>query len=183
MDKGKRMDASHNGKLRIEWQNNRILVSDGSHNLLLLGERADGSIGYDLAPTGIEVTTASLAQLVASDRLRTFTIAVTNTVLVTRTGGNDSGHVDVDTGALGAPMFLCTVRSPAASPSFRFQTPYTTFNTSGTDSGKILAEKRALYDPTTGVVRFFVDATSLYPSFGSDETWEFQYFLMYQNIP
>lgn len=182
-EQGKKIISAHDGKLRLELQNNRLLIFDGENNLGFIGVRDDGSIGYDFAPAGVEVLTAAVSQLVASDRLRTFTIAVTDTVQATRLGGNDSGYVDVDTGALGAPMFFSTVRAPAASPSFRHQTPFLTYYTGGSDSGKIIGNKRSLYDPSTGVIRFFVEATSLNPSYGSNETWEFQYFLLYQNIP
>lgn len=182
-EKGGQVDSVQSGRFRIEKNRNRVLVSDGSTNLLLLGERLDGTIGYDLAPVGVEVLTAPLSQLVASDRFKTFTIAESNTVTVTRLASHDSGSQTVSVSSLGAPMFFATWHYTSASPNYTQQTPFYLFNTSGTDSGKVTGSRRALYDPDTGLITFIVDASSIAPNYAITEVIEFQYFLLYQNIP
>jgi hypothetical protein len=181
---GGKVQNSQSGKLRLDYQNGRLVVLDDDNNFIgLLGLRDDGTIGYDFAPPGTDVRTAGLGDLIASSRFPGFTIAAEGTVTVTRASNNSLGAQNLATGVLGAPMFFCTTKAPAASPTLVFPTPYTVFYTAGADSGKILSNRRALYDPSTGVIRFIVEDTTVNLDHATAETWEFSYFLLYQNIP
>lgn len=181
---GGRLRPDPGAKIWLDQASGKLVLVDSDNNIIArLGFRPDGTIGFEMVPPGKDVRTADPVDFIVNSAFPTFTIADTNTQLVSRAASADSGSADVETGVLGAPMFFSTVRSPVGSPSFRHQTPFISYNTSGADSGKLIGNKRALYDPSTGVVRFFVEATTLHPSFATAETWEFQYFLMYQNIP
>lgn len=172
------------GRIRLDQAAGRLVVVDNSRNIIAeLGFDERGRVSFRMVPVGKDIRTAVGKDFIINSDFPTLTVAATDTVKVSRAASADQGFTDVGTGVLGAPMFMCTVRNPAGSPSFRQQTPFTVYNTSGSDSGKIITSKRALYDPSTGVIRFFVESSSINPSYATSESWEFQYFLLYQNIP
>lgn len=172
------------GRIRLDQANGRLVVVDASKNIIAeLGFDENGRNSFRMVPVGKDVRTAAAKEFIVDSTKQTLTIANSDKIKVSRAASTDQGFSDVATGVLGAPMFLATVRNPAGSPSFSQQTPFPVFATSGTDSGKIITNKRALYDPSTGVVRFFVESTTINPAHATAETWEFQYFLLYQNIP
>lgn len=180
---GKRQDSVRDGKLRIEYGNNRIIIQDETHNRFVVGSNASGDIIAKLSKAGFDVLNTSESNMIWSSESPSFMIAEADTVSVTRTGGTDSGSEDVVTSVLDAEAFIAFWYVPGASPEFKQQTPAVLFNTSGADSGKIIGARRALYDPSVGVVRFFVDATTIHPTYNSNETIEFSYFLLHQSIP
>jgi hypothetical protein len=184
MDKGGAPSTGgNNGRLRVEPSNNRAIYNDGTSDTILIGIRPDGLEGIFVAPHGLDVKTLAIGKMIMSSLAITLSIAVSSVVRVTRVGGSDSAYKDVPTNSLGATTFICTVRNPGGSPSFKHQTPFISSNSSGADAGKITANRRVLYDPTNGVMRFFVESTTIDPNYGTTETWEFQYLLLYQNIP
>lgn len=95
MDKGKDFTSTHNGKLRIEWQNNRIIfVGDDGFNKLLIGPRSDGELAVELAQAGVNVLSATDDQLIFSSRFKSFKIVDTNVIQLTapNLAGSSSFH-------------------------------------------------------------------------------------------
>lgn len=172
------------GRIRLDQASGRLVLTDTSNNIIgMLGFNDQGAVSFSLVPPGKDVRTAAGKDFIINSAFPTMTVADADIVTVTRKASNDSNYNEVSTGVLGAPMFFCTVRAPSGSPSFRHMCPFLSYFTTGANSGKLISGKRALYDPSTGVVRFFVESTDINPSYATDETWEFQYFLLYQNIP
>lgn len=73
-ERGGQIDAVQNGRLRIEKERNRMIVNDGSTDILLAGLRLDGLIAVEVAQEGFDVKTATDDQLVFSSRFNLFKI-------------------------------------------------------------------------------------------------------------
>jgi hypothetical protein len=82
-ERGRQIGSTHNGKLRIEYQNNRIIF-DGNDGLaqLLIGLRSDGQLAVDAAPPGVDVLTAGDIDLAFSSRFKSFKIAEVGSVTI-----------------------------------------------------------------------------------------------------
>lgn len=121
----------------------------------------------------------SIQQILVPDfnRLR---VVATGVQSVTRNASNDTGSALLGVNVDQAVAFMCFVSNPSASPAYSFETPYITFNTSGADSGKVLGNKWAYYDPSVQVVKFQVNASTIHPSYASAETWVFRYYFFAQ---
>jgi len=183
-ESGEKKVEAKDGTIRLDENKNRLLSHDGSTNLLFIGQRSDGSIGWDLAPPGTEVTTADLADLIASDRFRAFTIADSDYYDLTRGAGVASVSHDIGTGIIGAPMYLSKWSYPSSSPQFMSDMPSMVAMTSGANEGKIFRSYSSRYDPTNGVIRFQIDSMpTINPAHGVAETVRFHYFILYQNLP
>ena len=68
------MSSVQNGKMRIEEGNNRLISNDGNTDILLIGQREDGSLGVDLAQEGSDVKTAPDEELIWSSKFQSFKI-------------------------------------------------------------------------------------------------------------
>ncbi len=124
---------------------------------------------------------SSSMQSSKSNFIQSLTVAYSDIIEVTRSAGIDTGTAQLATGIIGAPIFLCSVKRPGVSPELSFQTPDIGFMVSGSDAGKIIGQRRVAYDPTSGYVRFYVEATAIASNFNQSETWEFSYSLAYKN--
>lgn len=146
---------------------------------IAIGVQQDRTSRIKVATAGFDVTSATAEQLAFDSANITFRVGATDVVDVTRSASVDTGSVDVSTGSLSAPLFVCSVYNPASSPAFKFETPHFAYNTAGADSGKVTNQQTAFYDPSTGVIRFQVIATSIAGNFASVESWRFRYYLLY----
>lgn len=181
MERGKDIGAVLNGKLRIEWDNNRIIfVGDEGVRRMLIGPRADGVLAAELSAEGVDVLEADDTELIWSSRFKSFTIAQEDTIQVTRAAGDNFGAQNLPTGVIGAAAFICYVRNVTLASDTKIQAPHSEFNVT---SGVITKYNNAYYDPSSGEIWFNVVSTDVDAGNGSAETWEFSYFLLYQNIP
>lgn len=73
-ERGGQIDAVQNGRMRIEKERNRLINNDGSTDVLLIGDRGDGTIVVDLAREGFDVKTADINDLVFSSRFNLYKI-------------------------------------------------------------------------------------------------------------
>lgn len=73
-EKGGQIDSVQNGRFRIEKDRNRLISNDGTTDVLLIGDRGDGTIVVDLAREGFDVKTAEVNDLVFSSRFNLFKI-------------------------------------------------------------------------------------------------------------
>lgn len=88
---GKPMSSVQNGKIRTEDGNNRIISSDDSGtDILLIGQRNDGTLGVDLSQPGVDVKSAADEQLIWSSKFNTFKIV-------------DSGEFSINVAAINSP--------------------------------------------------------------------------------
>lgn len=149
---------------------------------VLLGRGLNGFYGVRVAPESVDVYTAADAELIFSSDWKTFKIGIAGDKDVKRAASTDTGSATVDTGILSAPSFVCFVYNPNASPTFTHQTPMIAYNLSGADSGKVTHSRRALYDPSTGTVKFIVEASDIAGDFATAETWRFRYYLLFESI-
>jgi hypothetical protein len=179
-DSGAKILKGTGGRMRFDQGSDRIVIVDRNNVIIgLMGVRPDGTVGYDFAPEGVDVTTAELAELSASSRFVGFTIADTNTIRVKREAGVNTG-IRVVTAPTEAPAFICFASIPGSSPELKHQTPHLVYTET---TGVIWGQQSAQYDPSTGTIRFQVHCTDVNPSKGTAETWDFLYFVLYQTIP
>lgn len=82
-EKGGQIDAVQDGRLRTEKERNRLIVNDGTTDILLAGLRLDGTIAVELARAGIDVKVASDDELIFSSRFNLFKIIDSDTVELT----------------------------------------------------------------------------------------------------
>ena len=106
------------------------------------------------------------------------TIGFSDTVRVKRLANTGNGVVVYDVGITNAPIFLCNVMNPSASPNFSFPIPRVVDD----GSGFVVGQQRAFYDPVVGAVKFIVEAKTSHPTYGFDETWDFTFFLLYPSL-
>jgi len=170
-------------KIIIDWNKGSIITfDDAGFARFFVGPNESNEVIVKLSQDGYDVRSATLDQLLIDSSKPNFIIAKEDTVTVIRSASSDSGYEDVESDVFNAAAFIAFWNVPGASPEFKQQTPYISFNTSGADSGKIIGGRRALYDPSTGVVRFFVDATTIHPTYSTSESIEFSYFLLNRPI-
>jgi hypothetical protein len=106
-----------------------------------------------------------------------------SSITLTRPAGSNSISGDISTGIKNAPAFLAFASIPNSSPAFVRPVLDVGYVVSGGSSpgsvnGSILRSLRCLYDPTTGVIRSFIDTTDTSPTNGIAETWTFFIFLI-----
>lgn len=82
-DTGKRMINVLGGQLRIEQNNNRLLVSKDLIDVLLLGQEDDGDIVIKLAKDGFDVKAATSDQLIMSSEFNLPKIVVDDVITLT----------------------------------------------------------------------------------------------------
>lgn len=157
-------------------------VKDASGNIVVqVGRRNDGTYGIDTAKPGYSVGTATPSQLSMSSSFDQLRVVASGSVTVTRTGGNDSGYVDVPV-PTGGGAFLAYAYRTDSTPAFRLQLPSFVYNTSGAQSGMIIGGYRALYDPNVGRARFFLDATSINANYAATESIVCLYFILSETL-
>lgn len=182
---GSSIHSVNSGNLRIDYGSNRLIVNDGHADVALFGVRNDGTIGYDLAPPGVDVKTATLAQLIASSRFDSFTIAGASTIDVTRGTSSNAVYKTVLTN-ISVPTFVAYAFKPSpvmgdpATAGFLRPVPDITYDPV---AGAIYTRLVAMYDPTSTYITFGVESTTNNPRYSTAETWRFCYFLLYQTIP
>ncbi|WP_439946516.1 hypothetical protein [Streptomyces sp. BBFR109] len=71
---GQKLTSTANGRLRIEEGNNRLISNDGTTDVLLIGDKGDGTITVDLALPGVDVKDADINDLVFSSRFNLYKI-------------------------------------------------------------------------------------------------------------
>lgn len=113
-----------------------------------------------------------------NNRLQSF--GYSNSITVTRAASTQSKSGDLSTGILNSPVYVCFAAVPLSSPAFIRSVPD---YSSDTTSGVITRVLRTLYDPTTGVVRCFVEQPTSSPTYGLAETWTFTFYLLTQTSP
>lgn len=137
MEKGKRLDSAHNGKLRIEYQNNRILlVDEAGYTRFLIGPRTDGVIAAEASQSNVDVLTATDSQLTFSSRFKSFKIVDTNVISLTSPNAAGSSTFQNVTHTLGYnPMVWAFVSfSPGGTG---FPLVYNEVELVGANTGKV----------------------------------------------
>lgn len=136
-EKGRQLASTHNGKLRFEQQNNRIIF-DGDDGLaqLLIGIRNDGQLAVDAAPPGTDVLTAADIDLSFSSRFRSFKIVDSDTISFASPNSAGTSSFHNVSHVLGYnPIVLAFVSfSPTGTG---FPLPYNDIALSGADTGKV----------------------------------------------
>lgn len=140
-ESGEKKVEAKDGTIRLDENKNRLLSHDGSTNLLFIGQRSDGSIGWDLAPPGVEVTTASPDDLTASDRFNLFKII-------------DSDVVTLDSpSSIGTSTYVNVTHTVGHNPMVW---AFASFSPTGTGRPLPYLEIE-LVAPTPGIVNYSID--------------------------
>lgn len=108
-----------------------------------------------------------------NNQLQTF--GYSNSVTVTRPASTTDNSSDVLTGIRNSPVYVCFASIPNSSPAFIRTVPEVSYSLS---SGTVEYSLRALYDPTTGVIRCFVESPSSAVIYPSAQTWTFTFYLI-----
>lgn len=114
---------------------------------------------------------SNLIANIPTDNLR---LLVTGTAAVTRAASTDTQVSLIDTGTLGANIFMCFVYYPNSSPNLILSTPHISYNV---NTGVIWERIRASYDPDTGYIRLYNECTLVNPLYASDQTWNYRYYV------
>jgi hypothetical protein len=112
-DSGQALLGTHNGELRIEYENGRLIVSDAGVDILLLGRDDEGNIVGKLSEAGVDVKTAPESQLIWSSTKKTFEVLeVINTPFSLTSGGVNPSSATVDAvhNQSNVPLSLSAVR-------------------------------------------------------------------------
>jgi hypothetical protein len=100
MSGGQKTDSVNNGNLRTEYGNNRMIVNDGTDDILLAGQDNDGDIVFKVAQPGFDVKTASDDELAFSSQFNTLKIFQTGVTQISKSA-NSSGATSVIAHNLG----------------------------------------------------------------------------------
>lgn len=83
------------GKLRIDQGKNRMVVNDGTNDILLAGEDEDGDIVFKVAQDGYDVKTATDQQLAFSSQFNSFKILSSGSIAISKTSSSEGTSYDV----------------------------------------------------------------------------------------
>lgn len=132
-DSGGVIQGVNSGRFRVEYEKNRMITSDSLADVLLAGQREDGTIGVDMAQAGVDVKTASDDELIFSSKFNMFKIALTDTVTFVSGdfGASGSAYLDfyaakiIDHGLSKPPVVFAFIETATGQ---RNQIPYYQFD-------------------------------------------------------
>lgn len=186
-EQGKALASTFNGKLRIEWQNNRIIfVDEDGKTRLLIGPRLDGELAVELSAIGHDVLTASDIDLIMSSRFKGFTIVATDlisapavTTVADGTNTFSGGQTTSTAHGLGyAPLPIAFVE---VSPNQYTLMPYSETVSASSPSGGIISQTyRITTDATNIKVFHYVVSYSPGVGAGTYSGANIRYFLLRQ---
>jgi len=166
MSGGQKTDSVNSGKLRTEYGNNRMIVNDGTDDILLAGQDNDGDIVFKVSQPGFDVKTATNQQLAFSSQFNTLKIIQTGTVTLNKAANSTDAFTSVTHGLGYRPVVLCFADGGTFGLGNILPVRLVMTQTGATpaDCAEVTdAELR--YGTTTSVVNFFLSTPNWSPAF------------------
>lgn len=93
---GGEINSVNSGRVRIDNDKNRLIVNNGSTDILLAGEDNSGNIVFKVAQSGYDVKTATNQQLSFSSAFNSFKIVQSGTTSISKSANNSGLSVTVN---------------------------------------------------------------------------------------
>lgn len=176
--RGKRIITSHDGKVRLELQNNRVVSTDGTDDRFIIGTRPDGSRGPYLSQPGFDVKDASDDQLIINAGQNVFKIVHSGTLSNTKPANSLFNTVTYSHGLGFTPAIVAYM----FDGSVYFGLPYITSFLSGTGAG--LINESDSYSVSSTLVSFGIHtpdlswASTTNPQYSSSVTRTMKFYLL-----
>lgn len=162
---GGEINSVNSGRVRIDNDKNRLIVNNGSTDILLAGEDSSGNIVFKVAQSGYDVKSATDQQLAFSSAFNSFKIISKQTIVVNK-AANSTGTETNYTHNLGyIPCAIGYVYTNSASFAGTWPVPWHQIST-----GASISISGSFYmNMTSSVLQCGVRV----PSGGSDYTSSF----------